>query len=64
MIGGGQGDVRRGDADNWPVEVPEGLIGDNGYDFRAPAAKPWVLFHREQAAGLGDRAGPRLFWPT
>ena len=29
MVGGRQGDVGRGDADDRPVEIPEGFIGDN-----------------------------------
>src|SRR5277367_769315 len=39
MIGGRQRDVRGGDADDRAVEIPEGFVGDNGGDFRAPAAE-------------------------
>src|ERR1700722_3266878 len=47
--------VRRGDADNRPVKIPEGLVRDYRGDFRAPSAKPRVFFYSEQAARLGDR---------
>jgi hypothetical protein len=56
MIGSGQRDVRGGDADDRAVEIPEGFVGDNGGDLRAPAAEPRVLFYREQSTRLRDRA--------
>ena len=60
MIGGRQRDVRGGDADDRAVEIPEGFVGDNGGDLRAPTAEPRVLFHREQSTRLRDRAEDRL----
>src|SRR3984957_5606873 len=53
----GQGDVRRGDADDRSVEVPEDLVGNDRCDLRAPAAEPWILFHSEEPSCFGD--GPQ-----
>src|SRR3984885_2500059 len=56
MIGCGKRNMRRGDAYNGPVEIPEGLVRHYGGDFRAPSAESRVFFHGEQAARLGDGA--------
>ena len=60
MIGGRQGDVRRGDADDRPIEIPEGLVGDDRGDLRAPTTEPRIFLDREQPTRLGDRAEDRL----
>ena len=56
MIGSRQRYVRGSDADDRAVEIPEGFVGDNGGDLRAPAAESRVLFDREQSTRLRDRA--------
>ena len=48
MIGGRQRYVRRGDADDRAVQIPEGFVRDDRRDLRAPTAEPRILFHREQ----------------
>src|SRR5271154_4588307 len=60
MICGRQWDVRRGDADDRPIEIPEGFVGDNRCDLRAPATEAGVLFYREEPTGLRDRVEDRL----
>src|SRR3984885_7712098 len=54
MVGCRKRNVRRGNAYNRSVKIPEGLVRDYGGDFRAPSTKSRVFFHSEQAARLGD----------
>ena len=53
--------MRRSDPHDRPVQVVEALVGHDGGELGAPAAKPRVLLDREQAAGLDhfaqDRSG-------
>ena len=51
-----QRDVRSGDPNHRPVEIPERLVGDDRCDLRSPSAQARVLFDGERPAGLGDRA--------
>ena len=48
--------MRRGDANDGAVEVPERLIRDNRRDLRAPTTKPRIFFDCEQATRFGDGA--------
>ena len=59
-VGGGQRDVRRGDAHRRAVEIVERLVGDDRDDLGAPAAQARVLLDGEQAVRPGDRAEDRL----
>src|SRR6185503_20451180 len=52
-VRGGQGYVRRRDAHDRPVEIPEALVGDDRGDLGAPAAQARVLLDRHEAAGPG-----------
>ena len=59
-IGGRQRDVRRRDAHDRPVEIPEAFLGDDRGDLGAPAAEPRILFDRHEPARLRDLAQDRL----
>ena len=47
-------EVMLGSGDLSAVEVIKRLIGDDRHQLRAPAAKAWIFFHREQAMRARD----------
>ena len=47
--------MRRGDADDRSIEVPEGLVGDDRGDLRAPTTEARVFLDREEPTRLRHR---------
>src|SRR5487761_758888 len=48
--------MRRGDADDWTIEVVEALLGRDGRDLSSPATQARILLDGEKAAGLAHLA--------
>ena len=47
--------MRRGDADDRSIEVPEGLVGDDRGDLRTPTTEARVFLDREESTGFRHR---------
>ncbi len=58
MVGGRQRDMRRGDADDRPVEIPERFVRDDRRDLGAPAAQAGIFLDGEEPAVLATE--PRM----
>src|SRR5688572_23906009 len=56
VVGRRERHVRRRDAHDGPVEIPEQLLGHDRGDFGAPTAEPRVLLDRDEPAGLRNLA--------
>src|SRR5262249_33700051 len=53
LVGGGQRNMRRRDANDRALELAENLFLDDGGDLGAPAAQPRILLDREHASRAG-----------